>query len=129
MIKQPSCVRYGIATLLHLAASLRQRIDRYNHLSVNCHSSIKILIEMEPYNNEELTTKQKGQVRMRTIMDFGMGILWLGMGVFMIFPYTFVPDIALQYDDDRLKIFGAVCLLYGSFRIYRAVKKNYFRES
>jgi uncharacterized membrane protein len=83
---------------------------------------------MEPYKKEELTTRQKGQVRMRAIMDFGMGILWLGMGVFMIFPDSLAPDFAARFDDNRLKIFGGVCLLYGGFRIYRAVKKNYFRE-
>ena len=83
---------------------------------------------MEPFKREELTTKQKGQVRMRAIMDFGMGILWLCMGVFMIFPDKVAPSFALQFDYNRLKIFGAVCLLYGSFRVYRAIKKNYFRE-
>lgn len=83
---------------------------------------------MEPFKNDELTTKQKGQVRMRAIMDFGMGILWLGMGIFMLFPDKFAPGFALQFNDNRLKIFGGVCILYGGFRIYRAIKKNYFRE-
>ena len=83
---------------------------------------------MEPHKEEELTTKQKGQVRMRSIMDFGMGILWLAMGVFMIFPEKVAPQFTEQFGDNRFKIFGGICLIYGAFRVYRAIKKNYFRE-
>jgi len=77
---------------------------------------------------EELTSRQKGMVRMRSIMDLGMGIMWIAMGIFFIFIRHFSPDLALRYDDAVIKTFGGICIIYGAFRIYRGVKKNYFRE-
>jgi hypothetical protein len=83
---------------------------------------------LEEFEKEELTDREKGYQRMRSIMDHGMGILWTGMGVFMIFIKKFSADLAEKYDSNTFKIFGAVCIIYGSFRIYRGYKKNYLRD-
>ena len=40
---------------------------------------------LEEFEREEMSEKNKGYVRMKSIMDFGMGVLWLGMGVFLVF--------------------------------------------
>ena len=32
------------------------------------------------------------------------------------------------FNADTLKIFGAVCIIYGLFRMYRGYKKKYFRD-
>ncbi len=85
-------------------------------------------ITMEPFKKEDLSSKQKGLVRMRSIMDAGMGVLWLAMGAFMIFPNEIAPNLAYTVNDKKFQIFGVVCAIYGLFRIYRAVRKNYFRE-
>ncbi|MFZ1783962.1 MAG: hypothetical protein WAU23_02075 [Ferruginibacter sp.] len=83
---------------------------------------------LEEFEKEELNDREKGYVRMRSIMDYGMGLLWIGMGVFIIFIKKFSMDLAERYDSTAFKIFGAVCMIYGIFRMYRGFKKNYFRD-
>ena len=83
---------------------------------------------LEEFEKEEPTNREKGYLRMRSIMDYGMGLLWLGMGVFMIFIKKFSADLAARYDSGIFKVFGAVCIIYGLFRIYRGYKKKYFRD-
>ena len=83
---------------------------------------------LEEFEKEQLSDRDKGYIRMRSIMDYGMGILWMGMGVFIIFIKNFSPDLALTYDSTAIKVFGVVCIIYGAFRIYRGFKKNYLRD-
>jgi hypothetical protein len=83
---------------------------------------------LEEFEKEELSERDKGYLRMRSMMDYGMGVLWTGMGVFMIFIKKFNADLAEKYDTGAFKIFGAVCIIYGLFRVYRGYKKKYFRD-
>ena len=83
---------------------------------------------LEEFEKEELTSREKGYMRMRSIMDYGMGLLWFGMGVFMIFIKKFSADLASKYDSSPFKVFGAVCIIYGFFRIYRGFKKKYYKD-
>ena len=83
---------------------------------------------LEEFEKEQLNEREKGYVRMRSMMDIGMGLLWMGMGVFLVFIKKFSPDLAVQYDSTLFKIFGGVCIVYGLFRIYRGIKKNYLRD-
>ena len=83
---------------------------------------------LEEFEKEQLNEREKGYVRMRSMMDIGMGLLWMGMGIFLVFIKKFSPDLAVQYDSTLFKIFGAVCIVYGLFRIYRGIKKNYLRD-
>ena len=83
---------------------------------------------LEEFEKKHLNEREKGFIRMRSIMDYGMGILWLGMGIFMIFIKQFNTGLELRFDDVTIKAFGGICILYGSFRIYRGYKKNYLRE-
>jgi hypothetical protein len=69
--------------------------------------------------------KARNNKIMRSIMDWGMGILWLCMGIFFIFVKHFSQVLAAQYDDPVMKWFGGVCIVYGIFRMYRGYKKNY----
>ena len=85
-------------------------------------------MSLEEFEKKHLSEREKGFVRMRSIMDFGMGLLWLGMGVFMIFIKKFNTGIEARFDDITMNAFGGICILYGSFRIYRGYKKNYLRE-
>jgi hypothetical protein len=63
---------------------------------------------------------------MRSIKDYGMGVLYFIIAVFMIFPEVFKSslDVAplIRY------MFGGICILYGSWRIYRGYKKEYFKK-
>ena len=83
---------------------------------------------LEEFDKKELSEKDKGYIRMRSIMDFSMGLLWTAMGVFLIFIKNFNTGLETRYDDSTLRIFGSICLLYGLFRIYRGYKKNYLKE-
>ncbi len=83
---------------------------------------------LEEFEKEQMNDRDKGYVRMRSLMDYGMGVLWIGMGVFLIFIKKFSPDMALRFDDPMIKVFGGVCIVYGSFRLYRGYKKNYLRD-
>jgi hypothetical protein len=63
----------------------------------------------------------------RSIMDIGMGFIYAAMGGFFLLSKQLginidFPPIPFNY------IFGALCLLYGGFRIYKGFKKNYFRS-
>ena len=77
---------------------------------------------------EQLTDRHKGYARMRSMMDFGMGILWTGMGIFILFSKYIAKDWAERFSDPAMKIFGGICIVYGLFRIYRGIKKDYFRD-
>ncbi|MGB4845135.1 MAG: hypothetical protein WBP16_11775 [Ferruginibacter sp.] len=83
---------------------------------------------LEEFEKEQMSDREKGYLRMRSIMDYGMGLLWMGMGVFIIFIKEFSLDLAERYDSTAFKVFGAVCIIYGLFRIYRGFKKKYFRD-
>ena len=83
---------------------------------------------LEEFEREQPSERDKSYLRMRSIMDYGMGLLWMAMGVFMIFIRRFNAELADKYDDNTFKIFGAVCIIYGLFRVYRGYKKQYFRD-
>jgi len=83
---------------------------------------------LEEFEKEEPSERDKSYLRMRSIMDYGMGLLWMAMGVFMIFIKKFNKDLAEKYDENTFKIFGAVCIIYGLFRVYRGYKKQNIRD-
>ncbi|TMI65972.1 MAG: hypothetical protein E6H07_08725 [Bacteroidetes bacterium] len=77
---------------------------------------------------EEYEKRKRKQISsMRSIMDYAMGTLIVLFGAFLLFRDQFDWDINRRFKPDDLdKIFGVICLLYGAWRIYRGVKKNYF---
>lgn len=75
----------------------------------------------------KLSNRDKRFMNARSIMDFGMGVLWFGMGIFLIFIKRFNTGLEAQFNDPVMKVFGGICVIYGGFRIYRAIKKNYFK--
>jgi len=79
---------------------------------------------------EEYERNKRKQIsNMRSLMDFGMGLIIFLAGMFFFFRSKF-GKISLNErfpPDDIDKIFGAFCIIYGAWRIYRGFKKNYFR--
>ena len=74
--------------------------------------------------------KRKRLATMRSIMDFGMGFLIFILGLFFFFRNK-LGNISLneKFPPDNVdKLSGAICLLYGGWRIYRGFKKKYFKE-
>ena len=78
---------------------------------------------------EEYEKKKRKQITTsRSLMNYVMGIFFIGVGVFFLFRGKF--DIALNetYPPDYLdKVLAGVFLLYGAWRVYRGYKKNYFQ--
>jgi hypothetical protein len=83
---------------------------------------------LEEFEREPLSERQKGLVRMRSITNYGMGIFILLIGCVFMFPTKYTAEFLDKYDPVLIKIFAAVCWLYGIFRIYRGYQKNYFRD-
>ncbi len=78
---------------------------------------------------EEYEKKKKKQVSlMRSLLDYGMGVLIVMAGFFFFFRAKLDLPLNERFPpNDTDKLFGAICLLYGGWRIYRGYKKNYFR--
>lgn len=71
--------------------------------------------------------KTKRYILRRSIMDLGMGLIYIGVG-FMI---LFAKKIGLNngfVESTPGKIFAGLVMLYGLWRIYRGIKKDYLRE-
>jgi hypothetical protein len=71
--------------------------------------------------------RTRSYILMRTLMDVGMGIIYIAVALFIIFAKKFGFEGAV-FDPPFSYIFAGICIAYGSFRIYRGVKKNYFRS-
>lgn len=81
---------------------------------------------LEEFEKEEMDPRDKRYVTMRSTMDYGMGVVWTGMGVFIVFADKFTNKFP-QFNEVAFKVFGGVAIVYGLFRIYRGFKKKYFR--
>jgi hypothetical protein len=83
---------------------------------------------LEEFEKEQMSERHKGLVRMRSITNYGMGIFIVLAGCVFIFPTSYTSEFLNRYDSLLIKLLGAVCWVYGAFRIYRGYKKNYFRD-
>lgn len=76
-------------------------------------------------SNDYEEKRRKAYVNRRSLMDLGMGIIYAMVGGFFITAELF--GIVMEFPPKPFSyIFGGLCLLYGSFRIYRGIKRNYF---
>ena len=76
---------------------------------------------------ENVDPKTKRYLLMKSVMDFGMGIIYIGVG-FMI---LFAKKIGLNNEfaeSTTGKIFAGLIMLYGLWRFYRGIKKDYLKE-
>ena len=73
--------------------------------------------------NEAPDGKRKRYELRRSILDYGMGVIIFGFGVFMLL----APKFGFEFDDFFRYVFSGLWLLYGGWRIYRGYKKNYYR--
>ena len=78
---------------------------------------------------EEYEKRKRKQISlMRSVFDYGMGILFVCVGAFLFFRGYINTPLNERFPPDKTdKLFGAICFIYGAWRIYRGVKKNYFR--
>jgi hypothetical protein len=75
--------------------------------------------------NKDPDRRTRGYILMRAIMDFGMGIIIFGIGIFFLLAPTL--GIGFQIDNFYRYFFSFLCIVYGGWRVYRGFKKNYFR--
>lgn len=76
-------------------------------------------------DNSEQRTRRYAS--MRSIKDYGMGVLIVLVAFIVLFPSRFGLEMN-DFDDLLRYMFAGLCILYGSFRIYRGYKKAYFKE-
>ena len=76
--------------------------------------------------NDLRTRQKKSYNLMRMSYDITIAILLLGMAVLMLFAEKLKIEQLSGKDNEFFRyFFGALCLLYGSFRLYRGVKHDY----
>jgi drug/metabolite transporter superfamily protein YnfA len=70
--------------------------------------------------------KRRAYINRRAISDLGMGAIYAGVGGFFI--VSGILGMEIEFPPKPFSyIFGALCMLYGGFRIYRGIKRNYYR--
>ncbi len=86
---------------------------------------IKIMNEEEFEDNSDPKTKR--YILRRSIMDLGMGLIYIAIG----FVILFAKKIGLNNDfaDSTWgKLFAGLFILYGLWRLYRGIKKDYLKD-
>ncbi|HEY0299010.1 MAG TPA: hypothetical protein VGB84_07310 [Arachidicoccus sp.] len=78
-------------------------------------------------NDKFREQQRKRYVNMRAIKDVVMSLIIVGVGLMMFFGKKFLYTRPFFQDKDPLLlyIFGSLCFLYGGFRMYIAIKRNY----
>ncbi len=69
--------------------------------------------------------KQKSYAVMRMTYDLTMAVLFLAMAVVMLFAEQLKLEQFISVDPLFRYMFGGICLLYGGFRLYRGIKRQY----
>lgn len=67
--------------------------------------------------------REKNYIKMRRIRDITMAALILVIGILALFADYF--GLVLTIDNTIRYLFGALCILYGGFRLYRGIKQDY----
>ena len=77
---------------------------------------------------EDFQDKHRQQgARMRSIMDYAMGIVFFCLGVFFLVYRHFGIRIMGNEPSSLDYFIGGLFIVYGSWRIFRGYKKNYFQ--
>jgi len=69
--------------------------------------------------------QEKSYTLMRMTYDLTMGLLILGMGGLLFFAEWLKIEQITSIDLVFRYMFGGICLLYGGFRLYRGIKRDY----
>jgi len=74
--------------------------------------------------NDFREKQKKNYTVMRSIYNITIGIVITGIGVLMFLNEKIGLNLVQQFDPIMIYAFGGLCLLYGSFRLYRGIKKE-----
>jgi len=71
--------------------------------------------------------KTKRYILMKSIMDLGMGLIYIGVGIMILFANKI--GLTNEFVESTVgKIFAGLVMLYGLWRVYRGIKKDYVIE-
>ena len=95
-------------------------------LSLNYQACQNDFMSLEEFETTQ-DPKTRRYMQMRSILDLGMGLLYLGIGVVIFFSKEFhlYNDFT---ESTPAKIFAVLVVIYGAWRIYRGLKKDYFKN-
>ena len=83
-------------------------------------------MSLEEFENTP-DAKTKRYILMKSLMDLGMGFIYTGVGVVIIFAQQF--HLYNKFSGSITgKIFAGIVIIYGIWRIYRGIKKDYIKE-
>ena len=86
--------------------------------------ALKVAYMIDEYEKR----KRKQVASMRALLDYGLGIVITGFGIFLFIRNWLDVSLNERFPPNDIdKMFGVICVIYGSWRIYRGYKKNYFR--
>jgi hypothetical protein len=83
---------------------------------------------LEEFEKEQISDREKNAIRMRRITNYTMGVFFIAVGFFFMFPTKYTAQYINQYDPLVIKLFAGLCWVYGLFRLYRGYKKNYYNN-
>ena len=77
---------------------------------------------------EDYEEQRRKQIALRrSIADYVMGVLFLLLGLGLLFHNTIGFDFGPNKTPALDIGFGIMCVVYGGWRIYRGYKKDYFK--
>lgn len=71
--------------------------------------------------------KRRQVTNMRSVADYGMGALFLLIGLYLLLYRVIGVNILNREPSSTDYLFGGLFTVYGAWRIYRGYKKNYFK--
>jgi len=82
-------------------------------------------MDNEAPESEKPNKRDRLYAMRRAIMDYGIGFLIMGFGIFLLI----APKLGFSFSIDDLNryLFSGLCLLYGAYRAYRGSRKDYFK--
>lgn len=79
-------------------------------------------------DKRRIDNEQKRYAQRRSLQDYGRGVLIIAVGVFFLFSKELFKLEYFESNALMKYLMGGMCLLYGSFRIWRGRQKDYFRN-
>ncbi|GAB2817980.1 hypothetical protein [Ferruginibacter profundus] len=83
---------------------------------------------LDEFEREQLSERDKNIIRMRSITNYTMGVFFIAVGFFFMFPTKYTIGFLSKYDPSTMKMFAVICWVYGLFRLFRGYSKNYFKD-
>jgi len=115
-----------------MAGMLQFILNYLSHSSLRNNKKIKYIANLNSIllmEQDARERQRKSYMTMRSVYDIGVALFIIVIGGIMLFGDKMGVPALTAFVQDRdpflLKIFGSLCFLYGGFRLYRGIKRNY----